>query len=113
MHARDRRGLHVVCSCAVLACATVVQAQSSSAPDTVRGKTVIAPTIVTATGERQRRTESSATIDAASGGEIERTRASHPSGIMNRVAGVHVSELSAEGHSMAIRQPLTTKPMYL
>jgi outer membrane cobalamin receptor len=32
---------------------------------------------------------------------------------MNRLAGVHVSELSGEGHSMAIRQPITTKPMYL
>lgn len=26
---------------------------------------------------------------------------------------MHVSDLSGEGHSMAIRQPITTKPMYL
>src|SRR3712207_3510031 len=32
---------------------------------------------------------------------------------MNRLPGVHVSELSGEGHSLAIRQPITTKPMYL
>jgi outer membrane receptor protein involved in Fe transport len=32
---------------------------------------------------------------------------------MNRIPGVHVSELSGEGHSMSMRQPITTKPMYL
>ncbi|HET7188337.1 MAG TPA: TonB-dependent receptor, partial [Gemmatimonadaceae bacterium] len=29
------------------------------------------------------------------------------------IPGVHVSELSGEGHSMSMRQPITTKPMYL
>jgi outer membrane receptor protein involved in Fe transport len=61
----------------------------------------------------QRRSEASATIDVLDGAEVRRARAAHPSGIMNRLAGVHVSELSGEGHSMAIRQPITTKPMYL
>ena len=75
--------------------------------------TVVAPVIVSATRELQRRAEASATIDALDGAEIRRTRAAHPAGIMNRLAGVHVSELSGEGHSMAIRQPITTKPMYL
>ena len=74
---------------------------------------VIAPVVVSATRERQRRAEGSATIDALDGAELRRTRATHPAGIMNRLAGVHVSELSGEGHSMAIRQPITTKPMYL
>src|SRR5215213_5757159 len=32
---------------------------------------------------------------------------------MKRIPGVYVSQLSGEGHSMAIRQPITTKPMYL
>lgn len=75
--------------------------------------TVIAPVVVSATRERRRRAEGSATIDALDGAEMRRTRAAHPAGIMNRLAGVHVSELSGEGHSMAIRQPITTKPMYL
>jgi iron complex outermembrane receptor protein len=78
-----------------------------------RRTTILAPTVVTATGESRRRTESSTTIDVVSRQELERTRPSHPSGIMNRVPGVHVSELSAEGHSTAIRQPITTKAMYL
>ena len=75
--------------------------------------TVISPTIVSATRERQRREEASATIDVLDGLEVRRTRAAHPAMLMNRIPGVHVSELSGEGHSMAMRQPITTKPMYL
>jgi outer membrane receptor protein involved in Fe transport len=74
---------------------------------------VIAPMTVSATRELRRRDEGSATIDVLDGAEVRRTHAAHPSGLMNRLAGVHVSELSGEGHSMAIRQPITTKPMYL
>jgi iron complex outermembrane recepter protein len=74
---------------------------------------VIAPTVVSATRERQRREEASATIDVLDGAEVRRTRASHPSMLMNRLPGVHVSDLSGEGHSMSMRQPITTKPMYL
>lgn len=82
--------------------------------DTARKRpTVLAPTVITGTGESQQRTESSATIDVVNRTDLERTRPSHPSGIMNRVPGVHISELSAEGHSTAIRQPINTKPMYL
>src|SRR5215213_3271015 len=32
---------------------------------------------------------------------------------MKRIPGVYVSQLSGEGHSMSMRQPITTKPMYL
>jgi outer membrane receptor protein involved in Fe transport len=74
---------------------------------------VIAPVVVSATREQQRRGDASATIDVLDGAEIRRTRAAHPAQLLNRVPGVHVSELSGEGHSMAIRQPITTKPMYL
>jgi outer membrane cobalamin receptor len=75
--------------------------------------TTIAPMTVSATRELRRRDEGSATIDVLDGAEIRRTRASHPAGLMNRIPGVHVSDLSGEGHSMAMRQPITTKPMYL
>ena len=74
---------------------------------------VITPVVVSATRELQRRADGSVTIDVLDGAEIRRTRAAHPSGIMNRLPGVHVSELSGEGHSMSMRQPITTKPMYL
>lgn len=75
--------------------------------------TVLSPTVVSATREVQRRDDATAAIEVLDGEEIRRTRSSHPAQLLNRLAGVHVSELSGEGHSMAIRQPITTKPMYL
>jgi outer membrane receptor protein involved in Fe transport len=74
---------------------------------------VLAPVVVSATREAQRRADASVTVDVVDGGEVRLARASHPAGIMNRVPGVHVAELSGEGHSLAMRQPITTKPMYL
>jgi len=74
---------------------------------------VIAPTVVSATREVQRRTDQSSTIDVLEGAAIREVRAAHPSGIMQRLPGVHATQLSGEGLSMAIRQPITTKPMYL
>jgi outer membrane receptor protein involved in Fe transport len=74
---------------------------------------VIAPMVVSATREVQRRTDQSTTIDALEGAAIREVRAAHPSGIMQRLPGVHATQLSGEGLSMAIRQPITTKPMYL
>lgn len=75
--------------------------------------TVIAPTVVSATRELQRRTDASATIDVLTGSELRASRPSHPGQVLNRMAGVHVAELSGEGHSTAIRQPISTKPLYL
>jgi Outer membrane receptor proteins, mostly Fe transport len=74
---------------------------------------IVTPVVVSATRELQRRSEGSVTIDALSGSDIRVTRASHPAEIMNRLAGVHVSETSGEGHMMSIRLPISTNPMYL
>jgi outer membrane receptor protein involved in Fe transport len=74
---------------------------------------VIAPMIVSATREAQRRSDASATIDVVTGTELREARAAHPAAIVKRVPGVHVSQLSGEGHSTAIRQPISTKPLYL
>jgi len=74
---------------------------------------VIAPLVVSATREAQRRNDASATIDVLDGASLREARASHPAGIVQRIPGVHVSQLSGEGHSTAIRQPISTKPLYL
>lgn len=74
---------------------------------------VIAPMVVSATREAQTRTENSATIDAIDGTAIREARAAHPAAIAQRIPGVHISQLSGEGHSTAIRQPISTKPLYL
>lgn len=74
---------------------------------------VIAPMVVSATREMQRRKDVSATIDVLDGAALREARAAHPAAIVNRIPGVHVAELSGEGHSTAIRQPISTKPLYL
>jgi len=70
---------------------------------------------VTVTGTREARliTETPHTVDTIKGERLREQRPAHPSQIMNQVPGVWVSNLSGEGHSTAIRQPLTTSPLYL
>jgi outer membrane receptor protein involved in Fe transport len=75
--------------------------------------TTVAPVTISATREARSRSEGSATIDVLDGAAVREARAAHPSQILKRIPGVYVSQLSGEGHSMAIRQPITTKPMYL
>ncbi len=75
--------------------------------------TIIAPVVVSATREAQRRTDASATIDVLDGADLRRARAAHPAELMNRLPGVHATQTSGEGHMMAIRQPISTKPLYL
>ncbi len=78
-----------------------------------RTATIVAPVMVSATRELQRAQNATVTIDVLDGSEVRRTRAAHPSGLLNRVPGVHVSELSGEGHSLAMRSPISTKPLFL
>lgn len=70
-------------------------------------------TVITGTVGGKKRNETSSTINSLSAKEVETTRPAHPAGLLNRLPGVHVSQLSAEGHGMAIRQPISTRPMYL
>ena len=44
---------------------------------------------------------------------LAETRPSHPSEVMGAVPGVWVNVTGGEGHQTAIRQPLTTSPVYL
>lgn len=70
---------------------------------------------VTVTGTREARpiAETPNTVDTVGGERVREQRPTHPSQVMNQVPGVWVSNLSGEGHSTAIRQPLTTSPLYL
>ena len=69
--------------------------------------------VVTTSREAQRRAETPATVHAVNAAEIERLMPSHPSELMNRVPGVWVNVTGGEGHMAAIRQPMTTNPVYL
>ena len=71
--------------------------------------------IITVTGTREetRQAETAETVGVVTQKTIEETRPAHPSEIMERVPGVHVNVTNGEGHMMAIRQPITTKAVYL
>jgi iron complex outermembrane receptor protein len=69
--------------------------------------------VVTASRENVRRSETAATVGVITESTIDQVKPSHPSEIMNRVAGVWVNVTGGEGHMTAIRQPLTTNPVYL
>ena len=69
--------------------------------------------VVSATGERERLASTPVAMGAVERTEIQTARPAHPSEIMNRMAGVWVNVTGGEGHTMAIRQPMTTDPVYL
>lgn len=68
---------------------------------------------VTGTKEETLRSETAETTDVLGQQEIDEVKPAHPSELMNRIPGVHVNVTGGEGHMMSIRQPITTKPVYL
>src|SRR5574343_50818 len=68
---------------------------------------------VTATREGQLVSETPATIGVIKGKTLQEVKPTHTSEIMGQVAGVWVNVTGGEGHVTAIRQPLTTNPVYL
>jgi outer membrane receptor protein involved in Fe transport len=69
--------------------------------------------VVSATGETERLGATPAAMGSVRRDELKSTRPAHPSEIMNRMSGVWVNVTGGEGHTMAIRQPMTTDPVYL
>ncbi|HET8649853.1 MAG TPA: TonB-dependent receptor [Gemmatimonadales bacterium] len=75
--------------------------------------TILPPIVISVSREDERRTDAPVTIDVLSGGELRQSAPAHPNEVMNRLPGVHLAALSGEGHMTAIRQPISTKPVYL
>jgi outer membrane receptor protein involved in Fe transport len=69
--------------------------------------------VVTVSREAERRAETPATVGVLTAESIREVKPSHPGEIMNRIAGVWVNVTGGEGHMAAIRQPITTNPVYL
>src|SRR5690606_27616290 len=69
--------------------------------------------VVSATREMQSLAETAASVGVVQSSEIRETRPTHPSEIMGKIPGVWVNVTGGEGHTTAIRQPLTTEPVYL
>ena len=61
----------------------------------------------------QLRHETPASVGAVTHEDLALVKPSHPSEILGSVPGVWVSITGGEGHQTAIRQPLTTNPVYL
>ena len=86
------------------------QQQKSEAPPL--SAPVLEEVVVSGTREAERKSETAATIGVIKGEDIRNAKATHPTEIMGRVPGVWVNITGGEGHQTAIRQPLTTAPVY-
>ncbi|QWR78217.1 TonB-dependent receptor [Candidatus Magnetomonas plexicatena] len=69
--------------------------------------------VISATREAELQKDVPQTINVVKEGEIKSVKPSHPQEIMDRIPGVWVGVTAGEGHMTAIRQPLTTNPVYL
>ncbi|MCG8670324.1 MAG: TonB-dependent receptor [Pseudomonadales bacterium] len=69
--------------------------------------------VVTATREEKPKSDIAESVTLIDEAAIQAVSPSHPSEILNRVSGVHVNNLGGEGHMTAIRQPITTRGVYL
>lgn len=76
-------------------------------------KTAMDTFVVTATREEKIKSEIAESVSVFNGEDIEDISPSHPSELLNRSAGVYVNNLGGEGHMTAIRQPITTRGVYL
>jgi len=97
-----------LCTLAILSTTftpTLLAQQDGSKPE--------ASITVTGTREETLRAETSETVGQINKQELQDTKPAHPSEIMERVPGVHVNVTGGEGHMTSIRQPISTKPLYL
>ncbi len=83
------------------------------AVDAAAGESALPEMTVTGTREGELLSETAATVGIVKEQALRETRPTHPKDILNQISGVWVSNLSGEGHSTAIRQPLTTGAVYL
>lgn len=95
---------------------TVEVASGSAAMVTLRltEQALLIPTVVvSATRETQRLSQTAASVGVISSEELQAAKPTHPANIMSQIPGVWVNVTGGEGHMTAIRQPQTTKPVYL
>lgn len=94
----------ILCTTSITLCTDAIAEEKKTSLDEIT---------VTGTRETTAKAESSATTTLIQEEELHRLRPSHPAEVMNRVPGVHINVTSGEGHMTAIRQPITTSPVYL
>lgn len=75
--------------------------------------TTLGEVTVTGTREGQLLAETPASIGIVKAEALALDKPSHPAQVMSQVPGVRVNVTGGEGHMTAIRQPITTGPVYL
>ncbi len=75
--------------------------------------TTLGTVTITGTKEAQPVAETAASVGVIDSDAIAELKPGHPSEIMGTIPGVHVNVTGGEGHMTAIRQPITTSPVYL
>ncbi len=92
----------------------VVPAGDTATADAVLAESPIelAELVVTATRSAERRAELPATVGLIARRAIEETNPHHPAELMRHIPGVLVVDLGGEGHTTAMRQPITYNPVY-
>ncbi len=68
---------------------------------------------VTGTREGELKSETPKSVSVLDGATIDMVKPTHPSELFNRIPGVSIQPTTGEGHTTAIRQPITTDPVYL
>lgn len=71
------------------------------------------PVVVTASREKQARSDAPIAISKINAVQIQDTRATALYQLLNKVQGVYMVDLGNEQHTMAIRQPITYNALYL
>src|SRR5690606_9686263 len=72
------------------------------------------PEVVVITSREARDlSEVAASVGVVDGARLRASNPGHPSEIMSQIPGVYVNVTGGEGHMTAIRQPLSTDPLYL
>ncbi|MDA8165011.1 MAG: TonB-dependent receptor [Desulfobacteraceae bacterium] len=111
---------HFIFACSILIAIAVPAFAENSPADQTEDKTKqethaesLEEVVVTGAREAEPLKESPQTIGVIKEEEIEEVKPGHPSEIMRRVPGVWVDTTAGEGHKTAIRQPLSTNPVYL
>lgn len=93
--------------------AVLVAAIGAAATAVADAPAVLGEVSVTATREARPLGETPGTVSTVKEDSIATARPVHPKDVLNQIPGVWISNLSGEGHSTAIRQPLTTGAVYL
>jgi outer membrane receptor protein involved in Fe transport len=75
--------------------------------------TVLEETVVSGSREATPLAETAASVGVIQGETLRADKPTHPAEVMGQVPGVYVSITNGEGHQTAIRQPVTTSPVYL